>query len=67
MDYEIAFKFLVGIILSWFAIDKKNVREDIKALQEKVSNHSTEVAVLNTKIEAVKEDTAFIRNKIGGA
>lgn len=67
MDYEIAFKFLVGIILSWFAMDKKNVRDDIKALQEKVGNHSTAVEVLDTKIAAVKEDTAYIRSKLGGA
>lgn len=67
MDYEIAFKFLVGIMLGWIAIDRKSVKDDIKALQEKVGNHSTAVEVLNTKIEAVKEDTSYIRSKLGGA
>jgi len=65
VDYEIGFKVLISVVLGWFWMDKKNVREDIKSLEEKVSGHATEVAVLKERIESVKEDTRFIREHLG--
>lgn len=67
MDYEIGFRMLFSVVLAWFWLDKKNTREDIKALQEKVSTQGTKVEVIEEKIKAIKEDTGYIRRKIEGA
>lgn len=64
MDYEIGFKIMVSILLGWFAVDKKNTRDDIKKLQEESAGHGTAVAVLNEKMNSVKEDTKYIRGKL---
>ena len=65
MDYEIGFKILVSVVLGWFAVDKRNTREDIKTLERKVNSHATDVAVLKEQIKSIKEDTKFIRKHLG--
>lgn len=66
MDYiEETYKVLVTVVLGWFWLDKKNVRDDIKALEEKINSHATNVAVLEERLKSVKEDTTYIREKLG--
>ena len=66
MDYiEETYKVLVTVVLGWFWLDKKNVRDDIKVLEEKLSSHATNVAVLEERLKSVKEDTTYIREKLG--
>jgi len=66
MDYiEETYKVLVTVVLGWFWLDKKNVRDDIKVLEEKINSHATNVAVLEERLKSVKEDTTYIREKLG--
>lgn len=65
MDYEIGFKMLISVVMGYFWIDKRNTREDIKALEAKVNGHNTKIEVLDERVRSVKDDTRYIREHLG--
>jgi hypothetical protein len=64
LDYEVGFKLVVGALMTWFWLDKRATRDDIRELQKKTSRHATEVAVLKERVDSIKEDTKAILAKL---